>query len=243
MPAGRDTTIPARVTHAVPGTPLRAPRPEGVDTLIVGMGCFWGAARLLWQLPSAYTTVVGSSGWHTPNPTYEETRTSMTGHTEGVLVVFDPEQVSLDDLLAAFWENTTRRRTWARATTSPVSTGRPSTPTPTSSSPRPRPVATGTRRTWTRPATGQSQPRSPRADQFFCAEDYAQQYLAANPRGCCIHGFCEPPTRDPTDFWEAQSSRHCWRLSRVAPRRRGVGGASGLALVTVCPGAWLRLDG
>ena len=102
---GRDTTMPVRDTHAVLGTPLRAPWPEGMDTLIVGMGCFWGAERLFWQLPGVYTTSVGYSGGYTPNPTYEETCTSMTGHTEAVLIVFDPEQVSLDDLLAAFWEN------------------------------------------------------------------------------------------------------------------------------------------
>jgi peptide-methionine (S)-S-oxide reductase len=97
--------MPVRDTHAVLGTPLRAPWPEGMDTLIVGMGCFWGAERLFWQLPGVYTTAVGYSGGHTPNPTYEETCTSMTGHTEAVLVVFDPDQVSLDDLLAVFWEN------------------------------------------------------------------------------------------------------------------------------------------
>ena len=101
---GRDTTMPVRDTHAVLGTPLRAPWPEGMDTLIVGMGCFWGAERLFWQLPGVYTTAVGYSGGRTPNPTYEETCTSMTGHTEAVLVVFDPKAASYEELLKKFWE-------------------------------------------------------------------------------------------------------------------------------------------
>jgi peptide-methionine (S)-S-oxide reductase len=163
------------------------------------MGCFRGAARLLWQLPSAYTTVVGSSGGHTPNPTYEETCTSMTGHTEAVLVVFDPEQVSLDDLPAAFWENhdptqdVGQGNDIASQHRSAIYTDSDEQLAATEAS-RDRYQANldkagdGTITTEVAPA-----------DQFFCAEDYAQQYPAANPRGYSIHGFCEPPTRDPPD--------------------------------------------
>jgi peptide-methionine (S)-S-oxide reductase len=92
-------------THAVLGTPLEGPFPEGMQTLYVGLGCFWGAEKRFWRVPGVYTTAVGYQGGYTPNPTYEEVCTARTGHAENVLVVYDPEKVSTYDLLKVFWEN------------------------------------------------------------------------------------------------------------------------------------------
>ncbi len=102
---GRPDPIPTSETHFVLGTPLKPPFPAGLQTAVVGMGCFWGAERVFWKLPGVYTTAVGYAGGHTPNPTYEETCSGKTGHTEAVLVVFDPEQISYEQILKAFWEN------------------------------------------------------------------------------------------------------------------------------------------
>ncbi len=91
-------------THAVLGTPIEAPPPDGMEEIVVGMGCFWGAERLFWQTDGVWTTAVGYTGGFTPNPTYEETCTGQTGHTEAVRVVFDLAQVTIDDILRVFWE-------------------------------------------------------------------------------------------------------------------------------------------
>jgi peptide-methionine (S)-S-oxide reductase len=102
---GRETPLPGVPDrHAVLGTPLKPPFPDGLEQAIFGLGCFWGAERLFWQLPGVHTTAVGYSGGFTPNPTYEETCTGRTGHAEAVLVVFDPAQVRYEELLKVFWE-------------------------------------------------------------------------------------------------------------------------------------------
>ncbi|GAB3503648.1 peptide-methionine (S)-S-oxide reductase MsrA [Amycolatopsis cihanbeyliensis] len=102
---GRSTPIPAPEYHAVhPDRRIKPPFPEGMTTAVFGMGCFWGAERLFWQTAGVHSTAVGYAGGHTPNPTYEEVCTGRTGHTEAVLVVFDPAQVSYPALLKVFWE-------------------------------------------------------------------------------------------------------------------------------------------
>ena len=101
---GRESEMPVPASHDVLGTPLKGPFPEGFQQLVVGMGCFWGAERLFWQLPGVHTTAVGYAGGYTPNPTYEEACSGSTGHTEAVLVVWDPAKVSLDRILRTFWE-------------------------------------------------------------------------------------------------------------------------------------------
>jgi len=101
---GRSDPIPTSDRHAVLGTPLHPPFPEGLERLVVGMGCFWGAERVFWQAPGVYTTAVGYAGGHTPNPTYEEVCSGRTGHTEAVLVVFDPAKTSREEMLRLFWE-------------------------------------------------------------------------------------------------------------------------------------------
>ncbi|MAT36921.1 MAG: peptide-methionine (S)-S-oxide reductase [Acidimicrobiaceae bacterium] len=111
-PPSADEALPGRVEpitvidpHIVNGQSLVGPFPEGTETLVVAMGCFWGAERKFWETPGVWVTAVGYAGGVTPNPTYEEVCTGLTGHTEVVLVVFDPLIISLEEILAIFWEN------------------------------------------------------------------------------------------------------------------------------------------
>ncbi|MFA5565317.1 MAG: peptide-methionine (S)-S-oxide reductase MsrA [Acidimicrobiia bacterium] len=103
--SGRSEAMPVPERHSVLGTSLLGPFPQGSERAIFGMGCFWGAERLFWQLDGVITTAVGYSGGYTPNPTYEETCSGQTGHTEVVLVVFDPKVITYHDLTKVFWEN------------------------------------------------------------------------------------------------------------------------------------------
>ena len=101
---GRSQTMPVAPAHVVLGTPMTPPFPDGFKHVVVGMGCFWGAERIFWQLPGVHTTAVGYVGGHTPNPSYEEVCSGLTGHTEAVLAAFDPTVTSFEALLKAFWE-------------------------------------------------------------------------------------------------------------------------------------------
>ncbi|PTW62557.1 peptide-methionine (S)-S-oxide reductase [Breoghania corrubedonensis] len=102
--SGRDEPIPTAATHQISGRPLAGPYPEGSLGLLVGMGCFWGAERIFWQLDGVWVTAVGYAGGQTPNPTYEEVCTGTTGHAEVVKVVFKPSRIPLERLLSVFWE-------------------------------------------------------------------------------------------------------------------------------------------
>ena len=102
--SGRPDPIPTAETHFVNGQPLKGPYPPETETILLGMGCFWGAERLLWQMPGVFVTAAGYSGGFTPNPTYQETTTGLTGHTEVVLVVYDPAVVALETILKTFFE-------------------------------------------------------------------------------------------------------------------------------------------
>jgi len=102
---GRDETMPVPAAHEVLGNPVAPPFPDGLEQAIVGVGCFWGAERVFWQAPGVYTTAVGYAGGFTANPTYEEVCSGRTGHTEAVLIVFDPQQTSYDEILRLFWES------------------------------------------------------------------------------------------------------------------------------------------
>jgi peptide-methionine (S)-S-oxide reductase len=117
-------------THVVLGTPIDGPWPEGSQVIYLAMGCFWGVERIFWRQPGVVATAVGYMGGYTPNPTYEETCTGLTGHAETVRVVYDPEQTSAELLLKEFWRTTTRRRRTGRATTSAPPTVRRSTGPP-----------------------------------------------------------------------------------------------------------------
>jgi peptide-methionine (S)-S-oxide reductase len=102
---GRDTAMPVPTEHFVLHHPITPPWPEGFEQAVFGMGCFWGAERIFWQAPGVWTTAVGYAGGFTPNPSYEEVCSGRTGHTEAVLVVFDPKVTSYGELLKVFWEN------------------------------------------------------------------------------------------------------------------------------------------
>ncbi|MDP2732065.1 MAG: peptide-methionine (S)-S-oxide reductase MsrA, partial [Hoeflea sp.] len=101
---GRDTPIRTAERHFVNGAPLQGPYPEGSEKALFGLGCFWGAEKLFWQLPGVLVSAVGYAGGHTPNPTYEEVCSGLTGHNEVVLVVYDPEKIGYERLLKVFWE-------------------------------------------------------------------------------------------------------------------------------------------
>ncbi len=101
---GRAEAMPVADTHYVNGNPIKAPFPAGLQQAVFGLGCFWGAERRFWQQPGVFSTAVGYAGGLTPNPTYEEVCSGLTGHTEVVLVVFDPQQTSFEALLKVFWE-------------------------------------------------------------------------------------------------------------------------------------------
>jgi peptide-methionine (S)-S-oxide reductase len=194
-----DEALPGRATrpydvpetHAVLGTPLAGPWPEGTQVIYVAMGCFWGAERIFWQLPGVVTTAVGYMGGYTPNPTYEETCTSRTGHTEAVLVAYDPKQTSPDLLLKAFWENhdpTTANRQGNDVGTQYRSAIYWTTAEQEAAVRRTRQAfqaeldahRLGAITTEVRPAS--------EAGEFYYAEDYHQQYLHKNPGGYCNHG-------------------------------------------------------
>jgi peptide-methionine (S)-S-oxide reductase len=104
LPGHDVEALPMPLNHEVLGTPIKPPFPDGMQQIVVGMGCFWGAERIFWQAPGVYTTAVGYAGGYTRNPTYEEVCSARTGHTEAVLVVFDPEQTSYEEMLRLFWE-------------------------------------------------------------------------------------------------------------------------------------------
>ena len=105
LPGRTDQTVTVPSSHAVLGHPLTPPWHEGMATAVFGLGCFWGAEKLFWELPGVYSTAAGYAGGYTPNPTYEEVCSGRTGHAEVVLVVFDPTVVSYDELLKVFWED------------------------------------------------------------------------------------------------------------------------------------------
>jgi peptide-methionine (S)-S-oxide reductase len=105
LPGRTDQSMPVPGAHYINGHPLVGPWPDGFETAIFGLGCFWGAERKFWETPGVYSTAVGYAGGYTPNPTYEETCSGRTGHTEVVLVVFDPAQITYEQLLKVFWEN------------------------------------------------------------------------------------------------------------------------------------------
>ncbi len=182
---GRDAGMRIAGAHAVRGTPLEPPFPEGMQTAIVGMGCFWGAERVFWGAPGVYTTAVGYAGGITPNPSYEEVCSGRTGHTEAVLVVFDPAKTSYAEILRLFWENhdpTQGMRQGNDAGTQYRSAILWSTE-------EERATAEASRDAYAAQLKasgyGEITTEVAEAGPFFYAEDYHQQYLEKNPGGYC----------------------------------------------------------
>ena len=183
--AGRDETLPVPERHLVLGTPLTPPFPDGFEMITVGMGCFWGAERKFWTADGVYTTAVGYAGGYTPNPSYEEICSGRTGHTEVVLVVFDPKKVSYEDLLKVFWEN--HDPTQGMRQGNDVGTQYRSAIYVSSDAQRRAADASRERyqadlvRHGFKPITTEIRDAPP----FYYAEDYHQQYLHKNPGGYC----------------------------------------------------------
>ncbi|GAA1823847.1 peptide-methionine (S)-S-oxide reductase MsrA [Luedemannella flava] len=187
---GRTTPMPVADRHTVLGTPLRGPWPAGLSVAYFGMGCFWGAERLFWQLPGVHSTSVGYQGGYTPNPTYEETCTGRTGHTEAVQVVYDPSKIQYADLLKVFWENhdpTQRNRQGNDVGTQYRSAIYATTPEQLAEAQASREAFNPIVRSV---GAGDITTEIAEAGEFFYAEDYHQQYLsdAKNPGGYCNHG-------------------------------------------------------
>jgi len=182
---GRSTPLPLENRHFVSSRPIRGPFPEGLETAFFGMGCFWGAERKFWQQAGVWTTAVGYQGGETPHPTYQEVCSGGTGHTEVVLVVFDPRVTSYEALLKVFWENhdpTQGMRqggdigTQYRSAIYTASDAQAETATASREAYQLALLRAGLRQ-----ITTEIRP----APTFFYAEDYHQQYLAKNPDGYC----------------------------------------------------------
>lgn len=183
---GRSVPLPTAKTHFVNGRPLKGPYPEGLETAIFGLGCFWGAERKFWELgDGVYITAVGYAGGSTPNPTYEETCSGRTGHTEAVLVVFDPKKVSYDDLLKTFWES--HDPTQGMRQGNDIGTQYRSAIYTTSEAQMKAALASKAAYGKALAAKGYDAITTEvaPAGEFYFAEDYHQQYLAKNPGGYC----------------------------------------------------------
>ena len=182
---GRTTKMPVPQRHFVNGHALEPPFPEGFQTAIFGMGCFWGAERVFWETPGVWTTAVGYAGGHTPNPTYEEACTGLTGHAEVVLVVFDPNVVSYEELLKAFWEN--HDPTQGMRQGNDVGTQYRSVAYTEGELQRKSAEASRDAYQEVLRGSGYGDVTTEIRDapEFYYAEDYHQQYLAKNPDGYC----------------------------------------------------------
>ncbi len=182
---GRDSAMQVRGQHAVLGHPLTPPWPEGHETAVLGLGCFWGAEKLFWELPGVWTTAVGYAGGFTPNPTYDEVCSARTGHTEAVLVVFDAARLPYEEVLRTFWEGhdptqgmrqgndvgTQYRSAIYTASAAQESAARAS--------------AEAYGRVLAAAGHGEISTEIAPAGPFYYAEGYHQQYLFKNPNGYC----------------------------------------------------------
>jgi len=182
---GRPTPLRVPTEHFVNGHRIQPPFPDGLQTAVFGMGCFWGAERIFWQLPGVYSTAVGYAGGHTRNPTYEEVCSARTGHAEVVLVVFDPAVVSYATLLQTFWEN--HDPTQGMRQGNDIGTQYRSTIHTTDDA---QPAAAEAARDQFQTALtdrgrGTISTEIAPLGEFYYAEDYHQQYLAKNPNGYC----------------------------------------------------------
>jgi peptide-methionine (S)-S-oxide reductase len=182
---GRSEPLRTDEVHYVNGRPLKGPHPEGFQTAIFGMGCFWGVERIFWNLPGVWVTSAGYAGGITPNPTYEETCTGRTGHTEVVQVVFNPDEISYGELLKAFWENHDPTQ-GMRQGNDIGTTYRSAIYTLNDEQQR---EAEASRDTYQQALTAAGRGRITTeiepAGPYYFAEDYHQGYLAKNPNGYC----------------------------------------------------------
>lgn len=184
---GRTTPVEVPTAHFINGRTLEGPFPDGLETAVFGMGCFWGAERRFWQIDGVFTTSVGYAGGYTPNPSYEEVCTGRTGHTEAVMVVFDPSVVSYDSLLKVFWEThdpTTGYRQGNDVGTQYRSAIYTTTDSQFDQAKRSQDVYQSVLDgSGFGPITTEIKP----LDEYYFAENYHQQYLGKNPHGYDCH--------------------------------------------------------
>ncbi len=182
---GRAIKVPVPKEHHVNGHSLEGPYPEGLELAQFGLGCFWGAERIFWQAPGVWTTAVGYSGGHTPNPTYEEVCSGRTGHTEAVLVVYDPKVTSYEALLKLFWESHDPSQGMRQGN----DVGTQYRSAIYTYTPEQRRAAEASRDRFQKELNaagyGEITTEIKDAPPFYFAEDYHQQYLAKNPFGYC----------------------------------------------------------
>ncbi|MGC9524890.1 MAG: peptide-methionine (S)-S-oxide reductase MsrA [Limnospira sp.] len=182
---GRDRVMPVPDRHYINGNPLKPPFPEGMEQAVFGLGCFWGAERKFWQQEGVYTTAVGYAGGHTPNPTYEEVCSGMTGHTEAVLVVFDPKVISYANLLKLFWESHDPTQGMRQGN----DTGTQYRSAIYTYSDEQKKLAEASRDRYqealSKAGYGTITTEIASAPEFYYAESYHQQYLGKNPGGYC----------------------------------------------------------
>ena len=187
---GRNTPLPLSGKHFVNGSNIKLPAVGGLEEAVFGLGCFWGAERKFWQIPGVVTTAVGYAGGFTPNATYEEVCSGHTGHTEVVRVVYDPNKVSYESLLKAFWESHVPTQGMRQG--GDIGTQyRSAIYTTTAAQHK---IAEASRRSYqealTKAHRGTITTEIRDAPEFFYAEEYHQQYLAKNPNGYCGLGGC-----------------------------------------------------
>lgn len=193
---GRPEAMPVADTHYVNGNPIKAPFPAGLQQAVFGLGCFWGAERRFWQQPGVFSTAVGYAGGLTPNPTYEEVCSGLTGHTEVVLVVFDPQQTSFEALLKVFWE--VHNPTQGMRQGNDQGTQYRSAIYCQDDAQLSAAKASQARfqAELDKAGVGSITTEITEAPTFYYAETYHQQYLAKNPGGYCGlggTGVCLPP--------------------------------------------------
>lgn len=182
---GRPEPIPTAERHAVNGNPLKGPYPAGFETAIFALGCYWGAERVFWKVPGVWVTAVGNAGGYSPNPSYEEVCSGLTGHAESVLVVFDPAKVSYAELLRLFFESHDPTQGMRQGN----DVGSQYRSAIYWTSPAQREAALAAKQAYEAALTAKSYgpitTEIAEAGPFYFAETYHQQYLAKNPNGYC----------------------------------------------------------
>jgi peptide-methionine (S)-S-oxide reductase len=188
-PAGRDTPIPLRGVHAVTGRPMMPPFDDRLEEIVLGLGCFWGAERLFWQLPGVEVTAVGYAGGSTPNPSYEETCTGRTGHAEVVRIVHDPARIDLETLLRTFWEGHDPTQGDRQGNDIGSQYRSIILTTDATQAALARRSRDAYQQALTRAGGGRITTEIAPLEAFYYAEEYHQQYLHKNPGGYCgLHG-------------------------------------------------------
>lgn len=183
--AGRDARMPVVAKHYVNGNVLQPPFCQGLQQVIFGMGCFWGAERKFWSLEGVYTTAVGYAAGHTPNPSYQEVCSGMTGHNEVVLVVFDPKKISFEQLLTTFWESHNPTQGMGQGNDRGTQY-RSGIYVSNEKQLKAAEISRGLfQQELAKNGFGVITTEIIEAEEFYYAEDYHQQYLAKNPNGYC----------------------------------------------------------